>query len=321
LQNQSNYSVCCSILFSNALDRPPLLVFGVAPETQEAINILQEHGSNPDLRYLNDMLRWHGDFAVSNAAEIRKRYSFDCLLTAYEILEIASIASYIPTELPQGFRDRARAHLKHPSVMRYYEQHYPLYLAHLFRRRLNGEITIKGNTNGELSHPPFAEFVSLTVAYEGDRSVRCFEWFLDDGFRQGYGLRDLIALLSKPSDLARVLLRPVEEELPLHDAAQGFCRFLRFCETFHSILGRVRSAPELRAAMWFYNLYWFNIIGDRVAQSVKDALSGFLTWQHDGVEQAELRRFVEGAVSTIDELVQPSIGIPLRRAEGNNSSS
>jgi hypothetical protein len=153
------------------------------------------------------------------------------------------------------------------------------------------------------------------MAYDNDESIQRFEWFLDGGSRGEYGLGDLIKLLAEPNELVRVLLLPKDEEIPLHEATKGFYNFLQFSESLRIILDRSNEMPKLRAGMWFQYAYWFDIVGKRLVRHVNDALSGFLRWERDAAEMAEVQSFVESAASTIAALVRPSIGVPLRNAE------
>jgi anti-sigma B factor antagonist len=285
--------------------------------TQEAIEALIPHRSDHEA-FLKDLLRWHGDFAVSNAREIRRRFSFDCLLNFYGILEVALLACYIPETLPDQFREQALAHLTHPAVERYYERYYPQYLPHLFRRWLNREVDPRDYEVDDRAASIFSGFVGFTTAYEADENIRRFEWFLDDGWSGDYGLPDFLDLLGRPDDLCRVLLQPRDDEILLHQAAQGFYGFLRFCIDLGHLLAQAEKFPVLRAGMWFHYAYWFEILGDKVAAKIKDALSRFLTWEKLGVEVGELRMFVETGSAAVDELTARSIGAPLREAEARS---
>jgi hypothetical protein len=288
---------------------------------KEAIGILHVYGSQQHLPYLMDMLRWHGDYAIANAAERRKRASFDALLNGYSLMEIASLADYVPSKFPLDFRDKALSHLKHPALLRYYEEYYPIYLATLFRQRLEKHSEANYPPEGKYSSEIFAEFVSVTTDYQNDEHIWRFEWFLEDGFRRTefsrkyYGLDDLIDLLARPEQLVQVLLRPNDEDLALHDAVQGFYKFLQFCRRLRGILEGANHLPLLRAGMWFHYAYWFDIIGERVSNHIKQALERFRGWPVNDEDLLELHAFVRTASTTIDYLVDKTIGEPLRRTD------
>ena len=110
-------------------------------------------------------------------------------------------------------------------------------------------------------------------------------------------------------------MRPSDDQLPLHEAAQGFYKFLQFCQALCSILDRAEGSPLLRAGMWFHYSYWFDIIGERVARYMKNALAQFGKWSFSGSELVELQTFIDSASATIDTLVNKSIGKPLLEAE------
>lgn len=285
-------------------------LFRESRPTQEAVDILSEHGRSGDVRYLNDMLRWHGDLAIANAAEIRKRDSFDNLLDYYALLEAACLADYIPCHFAEDFRAEALFHLEHPSVLRYYEEYYPVYLATLFRRRLKNEVSIAIDIPRERSWS-FSEFIGLVTAYDTDKNLRRFEWLLDGGSTGGYRLRHLTELFVNPSELARVLLQPKDSEERLHQVTLGFYKFIQFTQDLMRILDRATTAPVLRAAMWFYYAYWFDIVGKRVSKHLRTALSVCASWPSEGQDRVELENFTRTAVSTIETLTGGTIGHPL----------
>src|ERR1700733_1768826 len=240
--------------------------------TSEAVEIFNEHGSDPRSLFLHDLLRWHGSVAISNPAEIRKRKSFDCLLNFHSIVEIGLYAGYLPDPLPDDLRATALNHRSHPAVSNFYERNYPQFLPYLLRRRLNGEITSTASSDANAGRL-FVDFLNLTTAYSRDANIRTFEWLLDGGSRGGIGLKNLITLLGDPEELARVLLEPRRYELDLNGATRGFYGFLAFCADLRDVLDRAREFFLLRAAMWHYYAYWFEIIGARVAHTLR-TLSG-----------------------------------------------
>jgi len=248
----------------------------------------------------------------------RERDWFDYLLEFYSILEIASALKSLPDPLPPDHSERAQQELHHPAVRIYYERHYPLLLPQLFRRRLEtgegSQVTFgaEGEEDSrERAYYLFSEFLGLAKWMSSDRDIETFQWFLDDGFRDDFGISDTIRVIRDRDQFARCISKPERDRNALDDSIMGFQKFVDFCIRFHQLLEAARPFPVMQKQMWQFFEYWFVALSDQVGRYVVDAVEYFADWEplNDSDKLAaeqEVREYVELAQTSIKSLLARS---------------
>jgi hypothetical protein len=74
---------------------------------------------------------------------VSPREAIATLLRFYGLLEVASLAALIPSELPQEFREAALRHLENLSIRLFYERDAPMLLPQIFRVRLERQQNLR----------------------------------------------------------------------------------------------------------------------------------------------------------------------------------
>jgi hypothetical protein len=238
---------------------------------------------------LKDMLRHHRERPIESEEEIEIRDAMDYLLGFYGLVEIASLANYIPEELPETFRAKAFRHLNQPDVARYYEEHYVLLLPQLLRRRLSNDgwnMREAEPDEDESTDQPerdprvqFMRFLDLTTQRQHDPHIDMFLWFLDDGIAGGYAWPDLLPILPDAKRFAERVTRRPEKQTALDHALIGLSKYLVFCSELDFLLERNEHFPLLRSAMWHYHSYWFDHMQEKVWRELNRAMDNMHKWR------------------------------------------
>jgi hypothetical protein len=239
----------------------------------------------PDLAYL---LRHHDEETVSDA-ETYQRDSFDFLLAYYSVLEIACQIRYVASTFPEAFREEALDNLSRDAVKRYYETNYPILLPRLFRLRLEGTLSLYEKDEGQATHPLFLRFLGIVNRVREDDEIELFQWFLDSGWTDGYGIDDTLRILEKPERTMKALMKnPAKRTIP-EQSVSGAQKFLVFCGEFDGLLEEARQFPLFQSAMWTYYSYWFDLIGQKVGRRLGHILDSFIKWG-TGDSEADLEQ-------------------------------
>ena len=263
---------------------------------------------------LETLLRDYRDEPISDPHEIELRAASDRLLTCYSILEIASIANFIPA-VPEEFASEGGQILGHPDVRRYYERLYPMKLPVLFRRRLTGKGFSLRDSETELATAAMMAFLELdrqfTENLEDGTLLRMLDSFTIDGYRFG----DLVALVATPDRFVEYLLGE-DRDRTLGHAARELGLFLQFCFAFRQLLDTIRDLPVLQSALWTYYSYWFDIVGEELNERLDNALTRFLAWNvpsdTSGDEAArEVQEYVRRGRSVVRELTSKQFAGPI----------
>jgi len=244
---------------------------------REARKLLIAERKGKPRRKLDVLLRHHTEPPPIRSHETYERDSFDFLIGAYSLVEVASIACFVPDPLPRDFREEAFADLRHPAVRTYYEEKYPLRLPTLLCERLDG----KGQDcvgDAQEASMIFGEFMELSRTRQIDPDVEEFLWFLDNGETAGVGLRDVLAVIeSRARFEVEITKRPVEQRA-LQRALHGFRKFMTFCLDLDGLLARSAAVPLLRSSMWHYHSYWFRVLDRQVGETMRLAIKLLESW-------------------------------------------
>lgn len=237
-----------------------------------------------DLDYL--LRRHHPEAPISNR-ETWDRDSFDYLIGAYGILEIASLIAVVPDPVPPRVGAPALLHLSHPAVRRYYESHYRLLLPRLFRLRLEGKYEAR-EERGATTASLFMRFLDLHDYMEADPQVENFLWLLDGGYRK-VNLDDVLKAFKDKDTFLKVMTRPLtkhklgsqtrrDRDDQLTFSLLGMQKFFWFCLEFEVLLDEATALPRLQSAFWFAYEYWFSHLRNKVGRTLPLAVERIKGW-------------------------------------------
>lgn len=263
---------------------------------------------------LETLLRDYRDEPINNPQEIELRAATDRLLTCYSVLEIASIANFIPA-VPEAFASEGRQVLGQPAVRKYYERLYPMKLPVLFRRRLGGTWFSLKDSETEPATSAMMAFLELDRQFTENLEDRTLLRMLDSFTIDGYRFGDLVALVATPDRFVEYLLGD-DRDQTLGRAARELGLFLQFCFALRQLLDTIRDLPVLQSAMWTYYSYWFDIIGEELNERLDDALTRFLTWDipsdASGEEAAlQVQEYVRRGRTVVRELTSKQFAAPV----------
>jgi hypothetical protein len=263
---------------------------------------------------LETLLRDYRGRPITAKHEIDLRAATDRLLTCYSILEISSMANFVP-QLPHAFASEARSIIEYPQVRRYYEQYYSMKLPILFRRRLAGERFALSDSETAAGIPAILSFLDLDRQFTEKLEDRTLLRMLDSFTIDGYRFRDLVALIETPERFVQYLLGDPQRET-LGQAARELGLFLQFCVELRGLLDRTGELPVLQSAMWSYYGYWFDVLGEELNRRLGDALTRFPAWQVPAGSSAddathEIQKFVRHAQSVIRDLTSRKYAAPI----------
>lgn len=227
---------------------------------------------------LEELLRDYRYDPITAVLEIELRAATDRLLTCYSILEISSIASFIPA-IPEEFALAATDILGNVHVRRYYETLYPTKLPVLFRRRLAGNGAVQDAPAHVSAVRAMMSFLELDRQFTEQLEDKTLLRMLDSFTIGGYRFRDVVTLMGTPDKFIDHLLLDADANEILALAASELGLFMQFCFDLRDLLDRCRDLPLLRSAIWTYYCYWFEILGDALKAQLGDALGRFLEWK------------------------------------------
>lgn len=265
---------------------------------------------------LSKMLRYHTSDIDDKLTWVRD--AFDYLLEFYSLLEIASLLRSLPEPLPSKLATQAKRDLSHPAVQVYYEDHYPLLLPQLFLLRLKQKNTLHEAGKQETCFPLFAQFLSLVDSINDDDEVETFQWFLDDGERDGYSIDDTLEVMSHREEFLKRFFSPPDDWDALDQSLHGFQRFVDFCVDFNRLLEVSKAFPRLQSAMWHFFSYWFDELGDKVGTQIGEAARLFLNWKPTTKTQRaeaekEVQRYVASVERALKKLTSGKYGEELKK--------
>ncbi len=281
---------------------------------QERVVSLRRHLSGASAAERRQLLRFHSE-PVLDPKEIAYRDTTDELLAFYSRVAVASLVRLVPDPLPPKFAEMALRDLAMPELASYYEQHYPLLLPQLLRRRLEDTEFRPADEDAASAWTLYAQFLDVNSSIESDASVEAFLWFLDDGFTEGFGLEDLLKTIEQPRQFFRRMSR-VEPEDALDLALRGFGEFMIFCMELDALLVRTARWPLLQSGMWHHHGYWFDFLGEKVGRELNEALDSFMRWHEiapDSIDAPEMvMPSIEDARQSLQRLTGTEYGQALR---------
>jgi hypothetical protein len=269
-------------------------------------------------KMLETLLRDYNKRGVFDAVEIKNRAGADALLSCYGVLEIAAQIGFVDLSKEDAFLSQARRILNDPPVKSYFQKFYKIRLPELFRRRLNGK-PLQCDLNGK-GHRQFQAFLSIDLQFRDQLDDGELLRMLDGFWIGGYSFEDLVELISEPRDFIERLMASDKSRSPLTLAAKQLGSFLKFCESFKSLLDNTTEFPLLQSLFWHHYGYWFGIIGDELKEGLGEALEEFLEWDTSVVEtdevataQREIREYVSSCMNGISKLTSGGYGRDINR--------
>jgi len=279
---------------------------------EEALFILKKQPlhESPFLRHL---LRYHEPEGVDDQKEIDARDSFDFLLAYFSLLEIATLAGFLPTALPEEEKQFALAVLDQPNVRKYYTTNYPLLLPKLYRLRLQYGIAPEATDGGAI--PRYQQFLTIVEWQRSDEDMETFLWFLDSGYFGDDSVGDLVAILSKAGAYTRSLLRE-RSRTPLDKGVAGYGKFLALCLMLDSLLEDTAQWPLVQSGMFHFYDYWLSSLRRNAGNVLKPTLQAMQEWNlKQNPEMAEAaRQELQSAHEKIGRLLRANYAKPLRQA-------
>lgn len=276
---------------------------------------IMEKETGKESPFLHQLLRHHNEQkgGVTAQAEIRARDSFDSLLDYFGLLEIATLAGFVPPTLPAGDEEFARKVLNQPNVLKFYTKNYPVLLPKLYRLRLkNGLAPVATDTSAV---PVFQQFLGMVEWQRGDRDMDAFLWFLDSGSFGEWDVQDLVRELSAADAYARSLFR--KKRTKLDQGVAGYGKFLSLCLVLDRLLQEAAGWPLVQSAMYHYYEYWLRSLRKNASSVLKPTLRAMLAWNvQEENENAKLaRQDLQAAHDQIARLLQAKYGAALRAAK------
>ena len=279
-----------------------------------ALSILEREPAG-ESRFLRRLLRHHNEAAVVDQAEIRARDSFDFLLAYFGLLEIATLADFVPVTLPAEEWQHALRVLNQPNVREYYTEKYPVLLPMLYRLRVErGKAPFP---NGPGAIPLFQQFLGIVDWQRADADMDTFLWFLDSGSWGECDIAGLVEVLAKPEAYAASILKSSRSLTPLDRGVIGYGKFLSLCLMLESLLVEARHWPLFQSAMYHYYAYWLDSLRRNVKKVLDPTLKAMLRWN---VEQGSnlidhARRDLREAHNQVARLLAARYASPLLQAQ------
>ena len=223
--------------------------------------------SNDEVEKLKILLRNHKKKPIETQTEILKRDSIDFLIDYYSILEIASIADYIPKSIPIKIKNEANYILNNKFIKKYFSKYYPLLLPQVFICEINLKERKTHNSFQISAYSSFERFLILRQFIKQDKDIDQFLWFLDDGWTDNYSIRDFWNILNNQERIRYKLGR--SNNHPLNKALWGFIKYIEFLSEYATLIRDTKDNPLLQSAIWHHQSYWFKNMKSELGDIIK----------------------------------------------------
>ena len=256
---------------------------GAAAKAYKSLSFLI---NSNDTRNLKNILRNHKDEPIWENYLVIERDNIDFLIDYYSILEIGIIANYFPNNLPSSLKNEVKNILGNEYVSRYYSTHYPLILPQLLLKQIsyyNDQVDF--DTSTQTQGNLFEKFLVLNQTIKSDSDVAQFLWFLDDGGTDGFGIHDLLNVLSSKETLRYKIGR--SNSHPLNSSLFGFIKYIQFLKDYADLLRQTSDFRLLQSSFWHYQSYWFDHMKEQLGDIIKVALHNIRNTMND-TTQTEL---------------------------------
>ena len=277
---------------------------------QQAARILDERSD--DRAFLTRVLRDYRLKPIRDRDEVRMRDGLDELLDFYGLVELASVARYVPDELPGEFKAAAIKRLSIPEVRHYYEELYPLALVTQLRQRLAEKTCVELVGNRQPSYE-FMRFLDLTEALAWDEDAQLFLRLLDDYVIGDISWVSVRHVLERPDEILRHMSVDPANWTTLQRAVQGFRQFMVFCSEFHDLLVTLQLMPPFQRGAWQHQAYWFKHLEARIGPVLVTAVEAATQATTDEQSHSEQVQEATRLLSQIDDLMR---GPPFHTGEG-----
>jgi len=224
---------------------------------------------NDDEISLSILLRDHKESSIDSIEEVHERNNFDFLIDYYNILEIGLIAGYLPNPLPTKIENDIKFVLDNKLVNRYFTEFYPLHLPQLLLYQV---LENSGKQYFEINYSEnnsvlFDRFLTLNHNVKNDSDIQQFLWFLDDGWTEGFSIRDLLNVLEDKRIIKYKLSN--RSKHPLNSALWGFVKYIQFLNDYSALLLNCEENTILQSAFWHHQSYWFEHIKEKFGSVIK----------------------------------------------------
>lgn len=189
------------------------------------------------------LLRDYREEAITSSREINLRAATDRLMKCCSVMEIASLARFIPDLRQTKFGLEMHAILENEYVRRYYEEFYPEKLPLLFRFRLAGKNLASENIEASNINGTIIAFLDLDRRFMETLDDSYLLRMLDSFTIDGYRFSDIIDLINRPSEFIHYLLMEPKERETLSHAVNELSLFMQFCFDLKCLLSRSSSYP------------------------------------------------------------------------------
>jgi hypothetical protein len=246
---------------------------------------------------------------------VSPREAIATLLRFYGLLEVASLAALIPSELPQEFREAALRHLENLSIRLFYERDAPMLLPQIFRVRLERQQNLR-EERSESAGRLVQHLLGLYGSLSEDDDVAVFLAVARRG--DDKGLSDLFnALESQDAFLGRVV-NPRDARGDGKPVLHGFRKFVLHCIDMQRVFSEGREFQLLGMAVRWFHADWLFNDGDNLRRVLDQARLRVRNWRPSEGEEADRTRAafdrLENAV--VDVFSQPQLPFDwLRRLE------
>jgi hypothetical protein len=285
---------------------------GLGPGALKLVESLRYLYGNGDAR-LADLLRHH-DRPVSLIAEIYLRDCFDELLSFYSLLEVASQIEYVPTPLPAALAASAQEVLRNPSVMEFYQTHYPLVLPRVFARRIDGDLPLVEKSDAAAATRVFLEFLGLELRFRRNREVALVLRLLDSFVIGGITIQDVIAALGTPDERFNEALAARTSRNILGSAVRGLFAVISHFRRVDRLLQKCEGSPLFQSSLWYYHEYWLTSLAGSLRQAVDQTLENLLRWNQEEDDREASEEDAKDLKASIARLTSDRYRRPLLEA-------
>lgn len=253
------------------------------------------NGHEQELRYL---LRHHTEEGISND-ETWLRDHVDYFLEYFSILGLALATGYIDKHDITEVKDDVLRYLNHPDIKRYYYRHYKLEYPQLLLESVQRNYYFSLADKSSITEIQFDAFHALNQSLDND-DVNQFLWFLDGGVNSNSDIDDLKEVLL---DLPRAMeMAGKNKKHALNQSVRGFFEYLVFLQEFEELLNSIED-KNIRAAYWYYHIYWFRKIKVRLRSVIRDWHKGLSDYARS-LGNPENEEQKSGVIASIEESEQ-----------------